>query len=56
MFSFTIESSSRVALLLQQDSTRLFPILLRMYWNAFATLGTQPADVPFAITVVRIYF
>jgi hypothetical protein len=39
-----------VASLLQQDSTRLFPILLRIYRNAFAALGTQPADVPFAIT------
>jgi hypothetical protein len=43
------QSSSREASLLQQDSTRLFPILLRMYRNAFAALGTQPADVPFAI-------
>jgi hypothetical protein len=50
MFFFQKESSSRGASLLQQDSTRLFPILLRMYRNAFAVLGTQPADVLFAIT------
>ena len=47
-----VYSSSRMASLLQRDSTRLFPILLRMYRNAFASLSTQPADVPYAITVV----
>jgi hypothetical protein len=44
------KSSSRRASLLQQDSTRMFPILLRMYRNAVASLSTHPADVPFAIT------
>jgi hypothetical protein len=37
---------------LQRDSTRLFPKLLRMFRNAIASLGTQPADVPYARTVV----
>ncbi len=42
-----------MASLLQRDSTRLFPKPLRMFWNANATLGTQPADVPYAITVIK---
>jgi hypothetical protein len=49
---YEIVCSSRMASLLQRDSTRMFPILLRMYRNAGASLGTHPADVPFAITVV----
>jgi hypothetical protein len=56
MNSFMIVSSSRMASLLQQDSTRMFPIPLRMYRNAFASLGTHPADVPYAITVVGNFF
>jgi hypothetical protein len=43
-----------MASLLQQDSTRLFQKLLRMFLNAFASLGIQPADVPYAIAVVRM--
>ena len=39
-----------MASLLQRDSTRLFLKLLRMFQNAIAALGTQPADVPYAIT------
>jgi hypothetical protein len=46
--------SSRKASLLQRDSTRLFSKLLRMFPNAFASLSTQPADVPYAITVVSL--
>ncbi len=42
-----------MASLLHRDSTRLFLKLLRMFWNAFATPVTQPADVPYAITGVK---
>ncbi|HEX8358137.1 MAG TPA: hypothetical protein VF610_12020 [Segetibacter sp.] len=41
-----------MASLLQRDSTRLFLKLLRMFQNAFASLSSQPADVPYAITGV----
>jgi hypothetical protein len=43
--SATISNSGRVASLLRQDSTRSFQKLLRMFLNAFASLGTEPADV-----------
>ncbi|MCY7422493.1 MAG: hypothetical protein LH478_12215 [Chitinophagaceae bacterium] len=46
-----------MASLLQRDSPdfigTMFPKLLRMFWNAYATLGTQPADVPYAITGIK---
>jgi hypothetical protein len=48
--------SSRRASLLQQDSTRLFQKLLRMFLNAIASLSTQPADVPYAITGVSLIY
>ena len=38
-------NSSRGASLLRQDSTRSFQKLLRMFLNALAALGTEPADV-----------
>ncbi len=38
---------------MQQDCTRLFQKLLRMFLNALAFAGTQPADVLYAITGVR---
>ncbi len=50
------QSSSRMASLLQRG---LHPLVspdksgLRMFWNAFATPGTQPADVAYAITGVK---
>ncbi len=46
---------SRMALLLQRDSTRLFPKLLRMFQNAFSArrIDIQLSDVPHALTVVN---
>ncbi len=38
-------NSGRVASLLRQDSTRFFQKPLRWFLNAFASLGTEPADV-----------
>ncbi len=46
------QTSSRVALSLQQDSTSFFQKLLRMFLNTFAAPGTKPYDVPYAMTVV----
>ena len=37
--------SGRMASLLRQDSTRFFQKPLRWFPNAFASLGTEPADV-----------
>ena len=34
-----------MASLLRQDSTRFFQKLLRMFLNAYASLGTEPTDV-----------
>ncbi|MDB5193930.1 MAG: hypothetical protein JWQ96_3493 [Segetibacter sp.] len=45
-------SSSRMACYCN-GTTRLLLKLLRMFQHAFASLGTQPADVPYAITFVR---
>ena len=43
-----------MASFLQSDSSRLFRKLLRMFSNASASLGTQPEDVPYARTVVKV--
>jgi hypothetical protein len=40
--------------LLQRDSTRFFQAQLRLPLNACASLGTEPADVSYAITGERI--
>ncbi|MDB5246598.1 MAG: hypothetical protein JWQ40_992 [Segetibacter sp.] len=49
-FCANIYSSSRMISSLQCDSTRLFLKPLR--WFRMPSRGTQPVDVPYAITVV----
>ena len=45
VFKFKVQCSGRGASLLRQDNTRFFQKLLPMFLNAFATLGTELADV-----------